>query len=127
MNNRVSLLARLALTERDIAFGKEQLLNYERVIAELERWGQNPPSYAKAFVRTYDEAQQAYQKYRARLLTGFPVTLKFANRVGKILTASPRGMEAPLRQMAQEGKAANNSNQSRLTKPILSFLNGVRF
>jgi hypothetical protein len=27
--------------------------------------------------------------------TGQPVTLKFADRVGEILTASPRGMEAP--------------------------------
>ncbi len=27
--------------------------------------------------------------------SGLPVTLKFANRVGEILTASPRGMEAP--------------------------------
>ncbi len=27
--------------------------------------------------------------------SGLPVTLKFADRVGEILTASPRGMEAP--------------------------------
>jgi hypothetical protein len=27
--------------------------------------------------------------------SGQPVTLKFADRVGEILTASPRGMEAP--------------------------------
>jgi hypothetical protein len=27
--------------------------------------------------------------------SGLPVTLKFADRVGKILTASPKGMEAP--------------------------------
>ena len=27
--------------------------------------------------------------------SGLPVTLKFADRVGEILTASPRGMQAP--------------------------------
>jgi hypothetical protein len=27
--------------------------------------------------------------------SGLPVTLKFADRVGEILTASPRGLEAP--------------------------------
>jgi hypothetical protein len=52
--------------------------------------------------------------------SGLPVTLKFADRVGEILTASPKGMNAPpwRRTRISASRAARTSNAERRASRI---------
>jgi hypothetical protein len=67
MSQRIILLANLAVAERKVALAKEQLRNYEALIARLEKNG-GDISQAKPALQSFHEAHQAHQQDRAMLL-----------------------------------------------------------